>query len=356
MQEMNPYYAHDSAVGPVFDAATWNTRWAFATIMMALGMFVVFSVAGYVFYDPTLLAKFDGEVWRDLQSEIGRLWRNYPLYSQIGLAVAGFLAYLGLTGAVSTVIDCSDPDFFLRVGAGGISLRVPDGLDFRKLGFVSRILRLDLPWQDVAQWTVTQTKQLGSMSPHAGNISAKLTVRTTAGKKYVVNLDHFRENGHLIWKRIGEAADRVPAQLDVPTPTARHEQPLASGPQETRTVIETVLIKQLYSPTSAAVFSDAATGKFVQFAVGGGDILLDLPAQALNDAETARAGDYFAALGEELQSSELLDRPGGIAVGVQQSYQIELHADVERAAALAMDIFSEVYGLPEDFELTIETL
>ncbi len=353
MQEMNPYYARQSSVGPVFDVGTWNTRFAVMSVLMGLGMFVVLSIAAYAFYDPTLLAKFDAKMWRELQREILGIWKDYPLGSQIGLGAAIFFAYIGLAASVSTLFDSFDPDFYLRVGAGGMSLRVPDGVDLLKLGFVSRILKLDLPWHEIKEWKVTQTKQFGAMSPHAGNISADLTIRLMSGKKHVVNLDHFQENGHVIWKRIGDASELTAAELQA-GPNVSDEHSAPTGPVESRTAIEAVLTKNLYAGESSVVLSDADTGRIVQFAVGGGKILLDLPCQTLDESATQRAAEYFAAQGEQLRESELLDRPGGVAVGIQQSYQLELGSDVECAIDAAMNIFTQVYQLPPDFPLDIE--
>ncbi len=354
MTEMNPYYARPSKVGPVFDVATWNTRFAFMSIFMSLGMLLVFSAAAYLFYDPSLLAKSDAKILRDLHRETLSLWKDHPNYAQAGLGVGVFLAYFGLAAAVAMVSDFFDPNFYLRVGSGGMSLRVPNGLDFLKLGFVTQKLELDLPWHEINNWQVTQKKQFGAMSANAGNISAHLTIRTTAGKKYLISLDHFKENGHIIWKRMGDASEMTSLQFDTAPESTTNDLPTASGAEESGTVIEAVLIKQLYSQQSSIVFSDAATGKFVQFAVGGGEILLDLPSQALDETETQRANDYFNQLGHRLQTSELLDQPGGVAVGTQESFQLDLGSDVERAAGLALEIFHSVYRLPEDFSLIVE--
>lgn len=103
------------------------------------------------------------------------------------------------------------------------------------------------------------------------------------------------------------------------------------------------------------IFSEARTGKFVQFAGSAQEpLLLDLPEQTLDAEEARRAAELFSELGVTERENDLLDRPGGVPVGRQRGYNLDLGRDVERAACLVLAIFSRVYELPADFELEIE--
>lgn len=101
------------------------------------------------------------------------------------------------------------------------------------------------------------------------------------------------------------------------------------------------------------IFEDAGSGKFVQFAGTATEpLLLDLPEQTLSEAEFYRAVAFFRRLGVVGDERDLLDEPGGSAVGRQFSFNAN-PATVEEAADLALGVFREVYGLPDDFELTV---
>jgi len=54
---------------------------------------------------------------------------------------------------------------------------------------------------------------LGSLSRNAGNIGATIRLRLHDGRKHEFSVDMFREPGHIIHRRIGEATEMAPANL-----------------------------------------------------------------------------------------------------------------------------------------------
>ncbi len=373
MVEMNPYYARESKVGPVFDVATWNARFAFAAIFFAIAMFVVCGSAAYVVASPASLAKAKSQTVKDFHKALVDFKKDHPTWAGAIVVVAGVLAWFGFAGTFAMASDFLQPNFYLRIGPGGISLRLPHGLDVKKLCFATEKLELDLPWNEIADWKVMQTRRLGSLSPNAGNVSADMTINLHNGKRHWIDLNIFKENGRIIWQRISEAAEMAPMQFDAPASSAQTEQmgagTIAShaalaldaarnrnliGFVEQQIALEAALSTRLYASRGTVVACDAASDKFVQFVVGNGSITLDFPVQSLSALERQLAGDFFAARGKDVVESELLDRPGGTAVGVQKSYTAELGDDVELAAMTALAIFRDVYGLPDDFHLNLE--
>jgi hypothetical protein len=102
------------------------------------------------------------------------------------------------------------------------------------------------------------------------------------------------------------------------------------------------------------IVEDRDSAKFVQFfGAEHDDLLIDLPFQALNAAETARARAFFLRLGIQASENELLDRPGGQLVGRQCTFQMRSGRDAAAAADVAVGIFEQVYQLPVNFELVI---
>ena len=103
------------------------------------------------------------------------------------------------------------------------------------------------------------------------------------------------------------------------------------------------------------IFEDAASGKFVQFAGSSAQpLLLDLPSQALTAGEQERAHALFSELGSgDATHADLYNKPGGKVVGRQVSYQLDFGQNAERAAEATRRIFSEVYCLPDQFDLGV---
>lgn len=91
------------------------------------------------------------------------------------------------------------------------------------------------------------------------------------------------------------------------------------------------------------IFEDQRTQKFVQFAGSASEgLLLDLPFQALTDAERERATVILC--GSSTQDD---------AEGVFAAFQVPFHQDVEAATAATMQVFLNVYALPLAFRLVV---
>ena len=103
----------------------------------------------------------------------------------------------------------SSGDYFLRVGPGGVVLRMPQGLDLAQAGFGSKVVSLALRWEEIHHLTVTSQKQLGSLSRNAGNIGSSIHLRLTSGKKYCFDTSMLSLPGYLIHQRIEEAREMV---------------------------------------------------------------------------------------------------------------------------------------------------
>ena len=103
------------------------------------------------------------------------------------------------------------------------------------------------------------------------------------------------------------------------------------------------------------IFEDRATKKFVQFAGNANQpLFLDIPSQALKNDEIDRAKRLFGQYGVKLKEWEVYDRPGGSVAGRQSGFQMELGKDTGKAAEVAWRVFTEVYRLQPDFDLSIE--
>lgn len=118
---------------------------------------------------------------------------------------------------------------------------------------------------------------------------------------------------------------------------------------DTKTAIKTALASVLVQPDDACAFvviEDTATRKFVQF-VGSLErpLLLDLPAQALSEAEFYRAVAFFRRRGVVGQEYELLDQPGGRPVSELFTFQLPMRS-VDEAADVVFAVFEQVYLLP----------
>lgn len=227
MIETNPYYAHESGVGSVFDVATWAPRkaWTLGVAGVVFGS-VILLAATYV-WDPSLLLEKPPEVLKDLNEEIAKGHRSYPTGMMAGTGAAALFGLVFLVGGIVVLIGAQDSDYYFRAGPGGVSVRVLDGIDWGRLGFGVRIRQFDIGWDDVESWKITQRRQLGSLSRHAGNLGADFKLKTTAGKTHAFSLDLFREPGYIIYDRVREAIETVPASLDRPPGTSD----ASDGPQ-----------------------------------------------------------------------------------------------------------------------------
>ena len=76
--------------------------------------------------------------------------------------------------------------------------------------------------------------------------------------------------------------------------------------------------------------------KFVQFAVEGGKLVLDIPEQQLSEEE-----------------QQTLDTLPGISKSAEGSYQMQM-PDIESAVKVADSVFQNVFRTPAEYELDIE--
>lgn len=204
MIEMNPYYARESQVGPVFDVATFSSRKA---LMIGFSGFVFAALVGgaaLYAWKPTLLMPHPPQPIVEINREIAKLWRDYPQGTPYGIAGMGLVAGFFVLAAGSYLYQSFTGEMYLRVGEDGISFCVPRGFG---------TLAHDLPWNEIEDLTVTQIKQFGSLSRNAGNLGGHLTLRTRSHGKLFIPLDDFREPAHLIYDRIREAQETRPAEL-----------------------------------------------------------------------------------------------------------------------------------------------
>ena len=356
MMEMNPFYAHESSVGPVFDVATWSQRKALVMAVVCLIGGIAFTAAAGQAWAPNLFFEEPPEALESLNREIADLRQEHFWGTQIGIGFVAFIGFLGLAGACSSTVNFLSGDYYFRAGPGGISLRVPNGLDLTKFGLTCKVLQLDLANDEIHDWLITQHKRAGAMSRDAGNIMAFLKIETVAGKKYEFSLDHFREPARIISSKIEDALQMVPLGYGGPeTSTA------AQAIRGTGAVFDGILaaLDRLLTTTdndACVAVVDPTTSKFVQFATSDGSLLFDLPAQSLDESELFRAIDYFRQIGHELREYQLLDAPGGKPTATQRSFQVAFADDTETATRLAMEVFETVYGLPPDAQLVVEEM
>ncbi len=64
---------------------------------------------------------------RDATQETKDLMRSHPQGVKIGVAIVSLFVILCLAGTVSCAANAASGDYYIRVGEGGPSLRVPDG-------------------------------------------------------------------------------------------------------------------------------------------------------------------------------------------------------------------------------------
>lgn len=204
MIEMNPYYARESRVGPVFDVATFSRRKATSIGLTGLVLASLIGAAALYVWNPALLIPHPPRAFAEAQQDVVNLWRDYPRGTLVGVAGAGLIAVLLAAMGLAQLYQSLTGEMYLRVGEAGISLRVPHGF---------RTLELDLPWEEVTKLTVTQEKQLGSLSRNTGNLNANLTLRTRSHGNVFISLDDFREPAYLVHERLREAMDTRPAEL-----------------------------------------------------------------------------------------------------------------------------------------------
>lgn len=354
MIEMNPFYAHESSVGPVFDAATWSQRKALVMAVICLIGGMAFAGGAAYAWAPGVFLDEPPEALQSLNKEIADLKQDYFWRTQAAIGFVAFIGFVGLAGACSSTVSLFSGDYYFRAGPGGISVRVPNGLDLIKFGLTYKVLQLDLSNQEIDNWVITQHKQAGAISRDAGNVMAFLKIETVAGKKYDFSLDHFREPARIISNKIEDARQMVPMGYSEPDPSTSSQR--VRGTEAAVDGIFTALDRLLSTTDSEAYVAvvDPTTNKFVQFAANDGSLLFDLPAQALDESEMLRAIDYFRRLGQQIEEYQVLDAPDGKPASMQRSFQVALAGNIPTATRLAMEVFDTVYQLSPNAELVVE--
>lgn len=224
MQEMNPYYARESAVGPVFDVAHAKRANPFEIGRVVALVLAILVAAAVVFVlNPVWFKGVLPESIEELEDAVRDGWRDHPVWMWVGVGVGGCIAYVLASVFVADVISMFQGEFYLRSGPGGLSIRVPNGLASGILPWCE-ILEIDLNWSDIDRWKVTQNKRLGAISANAGNLDAHLEIWTDDGTKHWVPLDYFREPARLIYDRMQQSIEWVPMAFDSDEQETDHEE------------------------------------------------------------------------------------------------------------------------------------
>lgn len=365
MPELNPYYAHPSPVGDVFDVATWSPGKNFSMGLMGIVSATLLGIAAACVWDPVLLQDYAPDFADNLARENRKLADDYPYATPAIISVLGVLSYVFLGAGVTAVTDAMRSNCYFRSGPGGISLRLPNGVSLAKLGLGSQITSLNLPWSEIVRWSITQRKQFGALSANAGNIGGHIDILLRDGRKYRFSLDTLREPARIIYNRIEEskemrtALSTTAAALAAAAPAPASDVHRFTGEEKYDAVVAALegLLQQNING-AAALFSDHATGRFVQFVQLNGALLLDLPTQSLRGEEKKRAADYFRRLAEpEPASDEAGGAPARVAVSAvstSRSLQVNFAQDASRAAEVTLEVLHDVLSIPKGFELEIE--
>jgi hypothetical protein len=137
----------------------------------------------------------------------------------------------------------------------------------------------------------------------------------------------------------GRRWDALHFDEEVPRPRRPSATPAAPVRDRIRSALEALARRS--SDDAFVIFEQKRSGKFVQFA-GGGNLLLDLPLEALSGVEQSRARALFSARG--VTPTE---------VGDHTTLQLDLEADVERATEMTLLVFREVFRIDGEFELVV---
>lgn len=110
-------------------------------------------------------------------------------------------------------------------------------------------------------------------------------------------------------------------------------------------------------PNAFVVFKEENTGKFVQFALLNRNLIMDLPAQALDRAELIRATQLFQKLGVPGAANYpvFTDQTLQEVAGHQITFNLNFRDQIGPAARVTQAIFQFVYGFVEPMALKIET-
>ena len=197
-------YAHHSSVGSVFDVTKWTGRGHIHVGLTGL-MFTILVLlsTAYVWHPPRLLRKPPPAV-TELNGGIRKAWRAHPTAMYFGVAFGGLIGVRCLLGVSNLLTDAFRRDYFLRAGTDGLCLRMPMGAAWQYLGLISRAVELELPWDKIKNFEITQVKRLGSLSRNSGNLYAELKLETD-WQRYVFGLTGLEAPAYLICERLNEA-------------------------------------------------------------------------------------------------------------------------------------------------------
>ena len=104
------------------------------------------------------------------------------------------------------------------------------------------------------------------------------------------------------------------------------------------------------------IIEEPTDEKFVQFAYDEDTgLIFDLPFQALDEDELARARQVLGEAGVGDETASVFDAPDGTKIGEQRSFNAMIERDVERAVDLVHRVFTYVYGFDDKtrFNITI---
>lgn len=359
MVEMNPYYAHSSDVGDVFDVATWSPRKVLGNGIVGALVGILVAAAAVLLWNPQLLANLLPELAKTLEKQIRAIDKQYTYAILLAIISLATIAYVFVAAGLGGVFDAFRRNIYFRAGPGGLSIRVLRGVAWDKLGFGSGVLCIDLPWSDIDRWAITQKKQFGSLSRNAGNLDATFNVLVYGGRKYSFSLDFYREPARIIYERIQTARETKTAVLAPESWDADQssQRRVVSGDKHEAIVAALTDMLRRQAIGTAILFSDVHTGRFVQFVLLNGDLLLDLPLKSLHGATRDQADAFFRGL-----SGRHADDDGAVstasvalsAVTTQHSYQVNLHQELSLAADLTLEVFDQVLDAAADFELSVE--
>jgi hypothetical protein len=216
MIEMNPYYAHESSVGPVFDLTQWTGRGILNAAVCGLLFGAVIIVAAVFVYEPGWFVdkKKPPQALKEMVVGIQKAHKTHAWAMRGGIVLAALFGGACVAGSVAMLSDTFRRDYYFRAGPGGLSLRMPGGVSWSHFGFVSKLVELELAWDEIASTTITQTRYVGAMSRNAGNISAEIKIVTRSGENHRLSLEGLEAAGYLVHQRLEEMRDMVPANLE----------------------------------------------------------------------------------------------------------------------------------------------
>ena len=179
-------HVYSSPIGQVIDVATPGTR-----KLKALGfLWTLITLFPFLIINYLII--------QALTSDDAILTSGKVLYL-LGSALMPFMAWFALGNAVQRFHAASTGERYLRVGPGGVSIRLTDDSASATFRFSLKTLKLDLPWDQVKTWY-----------PYVESINGIPTERsivfeTVKGEKLKVKTFHFEEKQKAIAKSIDRA-------------------------------------------------------------------------------------------------------------------------------------------------------